>query len=211
MAGGGPAYGRATTVSFGVQTHARFCFGPWHYVFVIIESMNESMRPLRLLAQPFVESGRLDPHIQAELDKGLMIQDGCLLLVSQLHNIRQSSVASLGGPTGFEGYINKLPLDCLIDRADRSASWPAFVGTSEWAARCLTQGILLGRGVASAAADLAGKPVDIWMSVDYGPDEEYPSAAFRFVTYRADDLWVGDLAGFEQPVLRMTSQPATFL
>ncbi|WGM19805.1 MULTISPECIES: hypothetical protein [Micrococcaceae] len=119
-------------------------------------------------------------------------------------------MASLGGPTGFEGYINKLPLDWLIAGADRSAAWLAFVGTSEWAARCLAQGIMLGRGVASAAADLGDVRIDTWMSVDYGPDEEYPSAAFRFVTYRADDLWAGDLAGFEQPVLRMTSQPATF-
>ncbi|MCP2048959.1 UNVERIFIED_ORG: hypothetical protein J3D58_003031 [Paenarthrobacter nicotinovorans] len=168
------------------------------------------MKPLRLLAEPFVESGSLDPRIQAELDEGLTIRDECLVFVSQMHNIRQSSVASLGGPTGFEGYINKLPLDWLIGGADGSASWLAFLGTSEWAARCLAQGIMLGRGIAAAAADLGGTPVDVWISVDYGPAEEYPSAAFRLVTYRADDLWAGDLAGFEQPVLRMSSQPGTF-
>ena len=72
--------------------------------------MNDAMRPLRVLAQPFLESRSLDPRVQAELDKGLTLRDGCLLFVSQLHNIRQSRVASLGGPTGFEGYINKLPL-----------------------------------------------------------------------------------------------------
>ncbi len=206
MPGKGSAYGHPAMALVGVQTHVRFRFGPWHYGFVIIESMNEAMRPLRRLAQPFVESGSLDPRMQAEVDEGLTIRDGCLLFVSQLHNIRHSSVASLGGPTGFEGYINQLPLDRLIDGADRSASWLAFVGTSECAARCLAEGMMLGRGIASAAADLGSKPVDVWISVDYGPDEEYPSAAFRFVTYRAYDLWAGDLAGFEQPVLRMTSQ-----
>jgi hypothetical protein len=171
--------------------------------------MNEAMRHLRVLAQPFVESGSLDPRIQAELDEGLTLRDGCLLFVSQLHNIRQSSVASLGGPTGFEGCINKLPLDWLIAGADRSAAWGAFVGTSEWAARCLAQGVMLGRGVAAAAADLADLRVDVWMSVDYGPTEDYPSAAFRFVTYRQVDLWASDVEGFDQPVLRMTSQPAS--
>lgn len=168
--------------------------------------MNDAMRPLRILAQPFIASGTLDPRVQAELDKGLTVRDGCLLFVSQLQNIRQSSVASLGGPTGFEGYINKLPLDWLIERADTSDTWRAFVGTSEWAGHCLAQGIMLGHGVASAAADLSGVQVDVWVSVDYGPDEEYPSAAFRFVTHRPGDLWVGDLAGFKQPVLRVTSQ-----
>lgn len=171
----------------------------------MIETMNEAMRPLRALAVPFVESGRRDPQLQAQLDKGLIIRDGCLLLVSQLHNIRSQNTADFGGPTGFEGYINKLPLDWLVDGADDSSEWQNFVGTSEWAARCLAQGILLGRGVASAAADLTESPIDIWMSVDYGPDEEHPSAAFRFVTYREDDHWAGNLDGFAQPVLRMTS------
>ena len=168
--------------------------------------MNDAMRPLRVLAQRFLESGSLDPRVQAELDKGLTVRDGCLLFVSQLHNIQQTSVASLGGPTGFEGYINKLPLDWLIHRADSSDAWLAFVGTSEWAANCLAQGLMLGHGVASAAAELSGVQVDVWMSVDYGRDEAYPSATFRFVTHRPDDLWAVDLAGFKQPVLRMTSQ-----
>ena len=103
---------------------------------MVIEMMNEAMRPLRALAQPFVASGSMDPQIQAELDKGLTIRDGCVLFVSQLHNIGQLSVARLGGPTGFEGYVNKLPLDWMIDGADDSPAWQDFVGTSEWAARC---------------------------------------------------------------------------
>jgi len=67
---------------------------------------------------------------------------------------------------------------------------------------------LLGRSIASAAAELTDTPIDVWVSVDYGPDEEHPSAAFRFVTYREDDLWANNIAGFEQPVLRVTSRKA---
>ncbi len=172
------------------------------------ETMNEAMRPIRALAEPFVKSGRLDPQLQAQFDEGLTIRDGCLLLVSQLHNIRSQNADAFGGPTGFEGYINKLALDWLIDGANESPMWQSFVGTSEWAARCLTQGILLGHGVASAAAGLTDTPIDVWVSVDYGPDEEHPSAGFRFVTYREDDLWAYNIAGFEQPVLRVTSRKA---
>ncbi|YCK81100.1 hypothetical protein M1D89_18740 [Arthrobacter sp. D3-18] len=172
---------------------------------MMTETMNEAMRPLRALAEPFVESGRLDPPLQAQLDEGLTIRDGCLLFVSQLRNIRSQSAAEFGGPSGVEGYINKLPLGWLIDGADDSPTWQDLVGTSEWAARCLAQGILLGRSIASAASDLTQAPIDVWVSVDYGPDEEYPSSAFRFVTYREDDLWAYNVAGFEQPVLRMTS------
>lgn len=172
------------------------------------ETMNEAMRPLRALAEPFVKSGRLAPQLQAQLDEGLTIRDGCLLLISQVHNIRRQNADAFGGPTGFEGYINKLPMDWLIDGADDSQTWQDFVGTSEWAARCLAQSILLGHGVAAAAADLTQAPIDVWVSVDYGPDEECPSTDFRFVTYREDDLWAYNIAGFEQPVLRVTSRKA---
>ena len=172
---------------------------------MVTEMLNEAMEPLRALSQPLVDAGRLDGRIQAELDEGLTVREGCLFFVSQLHNVRGGSVADFGGPTGLEGFINKLPLDWLLDGADDSAAWLAFVGTEDWAARCLAQGILLGRAVVAAAADLTDMPVDIWIHVDHGPNEEYPSASFRFVIRREDDLWAGDLAGFEQPILRMTS------
>ncbi|XAS74013.1 hypothetical protein VUN82_09345 [Micrococcaceae bacterium Sec5.1] len=172
---------------------------------MITETMNEAMRPLRGMAQPRSETSYLDPRIKAELDEGLTIREGCLFFVSQIHNIRQNSDADFGGPTGFEGYINKLPLDWLIDGADDSPAWRDFAGTSDWVAGCLTQGILLGHLVIAAAAELTDNPIDVWIHVDYGHDEENPSASFRFVTYREEDLWASNLDGFEQPVLRMTS------
>jgi hypothetical protein len=67
----------------------------------------EAMRPLRALAEPFVVSGRLDPQLQAQLDEGLTCRDGCLLLVSQLHNIRRQNADAFGGWSGGLGSCDR--------------------------------------------------------------------------------------------------------
>ncbi len=156
---------------------------------VPVELLNSSMRPIRNAAEAVVATGRLAPSLAALMGGGVRAYNGGVYFKATLRANPQLRAAGLGR-TGHEALINKLHLADML--APCGPDWPA---------RCVGQGILLGRRVVAEAALVTGTPVDVVISVDPGDDEYASSATFRFYG-RRDDPWItDDLDAYGEPVL----------
>lgn len=151
--------------------------------------MSSSMRPIRQAAQAVVAAGRLDPSLTALLAAGVRAYNGGVYFKTNLRANPALSMRALGR-TCHEALINKVHLDDLLGTSGR-----------DWPARCVGQGLLLGRRVLTEAAMVTGTPIDVVISVDLGDEACAPSSVFRFYGRREDPWLTDDLDAFGEPVL----------
>lgn len=151
--------------------------------------MSSSMRPIRNAADAVVAAGRLEPPLAALVAAGVRAYNGGVYFKTNLRAFPFLTPGALGR-TGHEALINKLHLDNLVGTSGR-----------DWPARCVGQGLLLGRQVLLQAAMVTGTPIDIVISVDPGDQTCAPSSTFRFYGRRDDPWMTEELDAYGEPVL----------
>lgn len=147
------------------------------------------MRPIRSAADPVVASGRLEPALATLVFAGVRAYNGGVYFKTNLRALPFVATGALGR-TGHEALVNKLHLDDLVGTSGR-----------DWPARCVGQGLLLGRQVLLQAAMVTGTPVDVVISVDLGDETCAPCSVFRFYGRRDDPWMTEDLDAYGEPVL----------
>ena len=165
---------------------------------IVMERLNEPMRPLRASAQEVIDTAWLMPELQHLLDAGLCVDNEGVYFTSTLANSAHLRTPSLG-QTRHELLVNTLHLAELIDSP-----------FADWDTYCVGQGVLLARRVLSCVARLTQLPVLVSLSVEGGSTEERPPVTFSFFVSRAaDPLLSEDLDAFEQPMLVLRQAAAS--
>jgi hypothetical protein len=153
------------------------------------ELMSSSMRPIRSAAEAVVAAGRLEPPLAKLLSAGVRAYNGGVYFKANLRTLPLLTPGTLDR-TCHEALVNKLHLDDLVGTSGR-----------DWPARCVGQGLLLGRRVLAEAAMVTGTSIDVVISVDPGDETCAPSSTFRFYGRRGDPWLTGDLDAYGEPVL----------
>jgi len=120
---------------------------------------------------------QLDSRLVELVQAGLEISNGALVLRRNL--LRNIHLLNIGDPTGSEAATNEVHLD-------------EYVQESNWAVECVSQGILLARGVLTASRKHTATPVEAVIAVDEGGPDHLPSSTFRFYCLRVGDRWLAD-------------------